>query len=144
MADDRERLLYEFVGLLRELSRMRSFFVIEGLTLEEFMVLDEVSESGPCVMRDIATALSLPPSTATGIVDRLVEKDYVRRRHSDRDRRRVIVELTPAGLSAYNKFRDRALAQVEDSVRHLSNGDLQALMKIIRKILDRAGERMQS
>jgi len=136
MSDERERLLYEFVDVLRNLSRMKSFFVIQGLSLEEFMVLDELEESGPCVMRDIATALSIPPSTATGIVDRLVERQYVRRAHSDRDRRRVVVELTPEGRRIHGRFREKALAQLEESVRHLTNEDLRALLEIVRKIME--------
>ncbi|MHA1245764.1 MAG: MarR family winged helix-turn-helix transcriptional regulator [Candidatus Thorarchaeota archaeon] len=123
----REELLYDFVETLRRLSRMKSFFASEDLSLEEFMVLDLILESDGCSMKDIVNGLTIAASTATGVVDRLVSRGLVERHHSERDRRKVIIELTRTGRQAHEKFRSEALASVEDSVRHLSDDDIRSL-----------------
>ncbi|HDD67277.1 MAG TPA: MarR family transcriptional regulator [Candidatus Thorarchaeota archaeon] len=136
MDHEREELLYDFVETLRRLSRMKSFFASEDLSLEEFMVLDLILESDGCSMKDIVNGLTIAASTATGVVDRLVSRGLVERHHSERDRRKVIIELTRAGRQAHEKFRSEALASVEDSVRHLSDDDIRFLIRIMKKVIE--------
>ncbi|MGQ4871789.1 MAG: MarR family winged helix-turn-helix transcriptional regulator [Candidatus Thorarchaeota archaeon] len=136
MDHEREELLYDFVESLRRLSRMKSFFASEDLSLEEFMVLDLILESDGCSMKDIVNGLTIAASTATGVVDRLVSRGLVERHHSERDRRKVIIELTRTGRQAHERFRSEALASVEDSVRHLSDDDIRSLIRIMKKVIE--------
>ncbi len=136
MDREREELLYDFVETLRRLSRMKSFFASEDLSLEEFMVLDLILESDGCSMKDIVNGLTIAASTATGVVDRLVSRGLVERHHSERDRRKVIIELTRTGRQAHERFRSEALASVEDSVRHLSDDDIRSLIRIMKKVIE--------
>ncbi len=100
------------------------------------MVLDLIYESENCSMKDITTTFSMPPSTATGLVDRLVERKYVTRSKSKDDRRRILIKMTTKGKRVYTTFKSEALAQLEESLSHLSNNEIATLLKLINKLID--------
>ena len=58
---------------------------------------------------DLAARLYLPMSTLTGIVDKMIEKGLILRKHSEEDRRVVIIELHP-------QFRERSAHYMVDLV----------------------------
>ncbi|HET7000844.1 MAG TPA: MarR family transcriptional regulator, partial [Puia sp.] len=64
-----------------------------NLTEKELLILAMVGENQNVKMSDIADNLNAPLSTLTSIVDKLVERKYLTRVHSDEDRRVVNVTL---------------------------------------------------
>lgn len=132
----RQELTYELIESLRRLSKVKWFLGSPKLTLEEFMVLDLVYESGSCSMKDIISSFSMPPSTATGLVDRLVDRKYVIRSKSKEDRRRILIKMTTKGKKVYSSFKSGALAQLEDSLKHLTTSELESLLKLINKLIE--------
>jgi len=68
-----------------------------GLTGPQLIILREISQSDEITASDISRAISLSPATVTGVLDRLEKRGYVVRKRSDRDRRRTLVQMTPAG-----------------------------------------------
>ncbi len=68
-----------------------------GLTGPQLIILREISQSDEISASNISRAISLSQATVTGVLDRLEKRGYVVRRRSDRDRRRTLVETTPAG-----------------------------------------------
>ncbi len=132
--NNRQKLVYELIEALRVLSKVKWFLGNPRLTLEEFMVLDMIAESGSCSMKDIVSTFSIPASTATGLIDRLVESKYVSRSKSNEDRRRVIIKMTAKGKKVHESFKTEALAQLEESVKHLTKEDLVTLIKLVKKL----------
>ncbi len=90
-------------------------------------------------MKDIVDGFSLPASTATGIVDRLVEKRYVKRGQSKTDRRMVTLEMTRRGRQVYDLFRSEALAQMAESLSHLNKKEIETLVNLVNKLTSRMG-----
>lgn len=72
----------------------------EGVTVEQWRVLDCLSPGEGRSMSDIANRALLPAPTLTKVVDRLVAGNLVHRRSDPYDRRRVLVLLTPRGRAA--------------------------------------------
>ncbi len=139
MSRNREVLMHELVEALRLLGQVKWFLGDTKLSLEGFLVLDLISESGPCNMKDIVDGFSLPASTATGIVDRLVEKRYVKRGQSKTDRRMVTLEMTRRGRQVYDLFRSEALAQMAESLSHLNKKEIETLVNLVNKLTSRMG-----
>lgn len=131
----RQELTYELIESLRRLSKVKWFLGSPKLTLEEFMVLDLIHESELCSMKDITTTFSMPPSTATGLVDRLVERKYVTRSKSKDDRRRILIKMTTRGKKVHAAFKSDALIQLEESLKHLSNNEIASLLGLINKLI---------
>ncbi len=67
-----------------------------GLTGPQALILKTVSQQARSA-GEIATAVSLSQATVTDILNRLERRDWVTRTRDSRDRRRVVVTITPAG-----------------------------------------------
>ena len=88
-------------------------------------------------MTEIVNSFSLPASTATGIVDRLVKKKYVKRQHSSKDRRKVELQITESGEKAHNNFRMTALTTMDESLSNLSKDEIQEVTNLVRKLIEK-------
>ncbi|MCX7817608.1 MAG: TolC family protein [Kiritimatiellae bacterium] len=86
-------------------SRERHALARGRLTMPQMCLLDHCASVGPCTMGEIAAAFRLRRSTLTQIVDRLAERGLVTRRRASCDRRRVLVQMTPAGRRLVRSFR---------------------------------------
>ena len=76
----------------------------DNLTLTQIallVTLDRVGQHGMTV-RDISQAMHIQQPTATGIVQRLVEKAYVMASNLSEDRRMKVIHLTEAGRDKAN------------------------------------------
>ena len=68
------------------------------LTMPQLKVMLILWREGPARMSELASGLGVTLATATGVVDRLVEKDYIVREGLPGDRRVVICRLSNKGL----------------------------------------------
>ena len=69
-----------------------------GLTASERLCLSFLMQ-GPQMASAIAAETRLTPAAVTALIDRLAERDFVRRHPHPDDRRKVMVELAPAAYS---------------------------------------------
>jgi len=86
-------------------------------------------------MTQLSEALVIPQSTATRLVDSLVETGFAERLADPGDRRVVRVALTNAGeqlMSAFDTYVGRRLAE---SLRELSPAEQSTLVRLLRKVL---------
>ncbi len=83
-----------------------------GLTMSQLRVLHMLQAEPGTPAGNIAALLKVRPSTATGIVDRLVRDGLVRRERDELDRRRVRIWLTEQGLRVINEIRTRNRALI--------------------------------
>lgn len=74
----------------------------KDISKRDFAVLIYVGKSSDVIMRDIAIYLGIPVSTTTGVIDKLVEKGYLKRYHSKEDRRTIKIGLSKFGQDSYN------------------------------------------
>jgi DNA-binding MarR family transcriptional regulator len=76
----------------------------EGWTVEQWRVLQGLSQHEGRPMSEVANRAMLPAPTLTKIVDRLVAGNLVHRRSDPYDRRRVLVLLTARGRTVRARF----------------------------------------
>jgi DNA-binding MarR family transcriptional regulator len=96
----------------RQLSQELQVF---GLTLPQFVALVSlVAYKRPCAMSDLTKITLQDPPTMTGIVDRLIKTELVKRTRSEIDRRVVLVQATPAGIELVRQIRNRMDDEVAD------------------------------
>lgn len=97
-----------------EVELERALATRHELSVVEFTVLDALSRQDGWHMRmqQLARAAALSPSATTRLVNRLEDRDLLRRIICADDRRGIYTELTPAGralLTAARPTHDRAL-----------------------------------
>jgi MarR family transcriptional regulator, organic hydroperoxide resistance regulator len=73
---------------------------IEGLSLPQYHLLEALRDDDELTVGVLAEAAGVAPPTATRMLDCLERDGYVARRHSETDRRAVLVALTPSGRVA--------------------------------------------
>jgi DNA-binding MarR family transcriptional regulator len=74
------------------------------MTMPQFKIVFLLYARGRLRMSEIATALGKNISTATGIVDRLVEQNIIKREEDPEDRRAVLTRLTNYGIELCETF----------------------------------------
>ena len=98
-----------------------------------------VGKKGEVIMREIAEYLDVPFSTATGVVDKLVNKKILKRVNSEVDRRIVKVGLTQKRgkeiFEQFISFRHKLGEVVLENMDERDFADIDRLMKkMVRQI----------
>ena len=91
------------------------------LTVDRWRALAYIESSPGCSMSDVVDALVVPSTSATRIVDFLVEVGAVFRTSSPRDRRRTILRLSAHGQTL---LRDVEPAILRTSARQVTGQPL--------------------
>jgi len=86
-------------------------------------------------MSVLASALSVPFSTATRIVDSMVADGYVKRLPDPEDRRIVKVALTGKGLQLHNRIETTTGEHVQQILSCLSRDEQDKLFELIGKVM---------
>jgi len=108
-----------------------------GLTVPQFFVLRSISLRGQQrTMSALAGDTLHRCATMTGIVDRLVKMGLVTRHRDTSDRRRVLVELTPAGRKVLDKVRRSREKRLHETLARLSPEDAKELLRLLRVYLE--------
>ncbi len=95
-----------------------------GLTMSQLRVLYMLQAEPGTPAGAVAAQLKVRPSTATGIVDRLMRDELVRRERDKLDRRRVRIWLTERGRRVINELRARNRAVIWKIFRNFSEQEL--------------------
>jgi DNA-binding MarR family transcriptional regulator len=126
------------VGLLTQLSRViyrRATEEVIGMRLKQLIALDHLREE-TCLQQGLGQMLMLDPNNCVLLLNDLDEAGYVERRRDPADRRRHLVEITPAGRSALEQA-ERKLESLEDEVLgNLSAEERARLHDLLAKALD--------
>lgn len=88
------------------------------------------AEQGITVTR-IARALLISPGAATQHIAALEKEGMVCRLTGQKDRREIVVELTPKGRELHKRIRARRLALLKHVFQGLEAGELQQLCDLI-------------
>ena len=86
-------------------------------------------------MSELSTALSVPFSTATRIVDGMVADGYVKRLPDPEDRRIVKVALTSKGLQLHNMIEKTTGEHVQQILACLTAEEQRRLFELIGKVM---------
>jgi MarR family transcriptional regulator, organic hydroperoxide resistance regulator len=80
-------------------------------------------------MAELAQCMRVTPATATGVIDRLVQKGIVRRIEDTTDRRVVRLEVTDEGWQILNSFQRRIDDLLAEFLRRIAPEDVAALVR---------------
>ncbi len=106
----------------------------EKLTLAEANALYVIGPQEPKTMKQIAEALGVAVSTPTRTIDRLVEKGLVNRAVGTKDRRQLLIELTPEGRAIMAELDEEGLMVIRKMVENLEDEEIDSLKNILLKI----------
>lgn len=106
------------------------------LTLPQFYTLLYLHEAAEkCKMSDVADATHQSAASLTGVVDRLLEKQLVIRTRDERDRRQVVVIVTPRGSTLITAIKQARRAQMQAALQDLQQDDINLLLELLDRVI---------
>lgn len=109
------------------------------LTMPQLKVVLLLFISGPSRMSEIASALGVSLATATGVVDRLVERDILTREGDPGDRRVVLCRLSEKGEELMSGLWQLSQDRAGELMRSLASPQLLLITEALEVLLQ-AGE----
>lgn len=120
----------------RIMKRLAPFVRAEGLSLTEALVLWKLHQGDSYRVTDLASEIGLPPSTLTGVLDRLASGGWLKRGPDPRDRRGVVLTNT-SKLEDFVRRTLRATSRsLEQSFKALPPETLERLNEGLAALLD--------
>ena len=121
-------------GVTRQLGRVLEE---EGCTVEQWRTLVLLVDGSSHPMSEVAEFALLPAPTLTRLIDRMVADNLAYRKADPRDRRRVLVHITPRGRALQKRLAER----IEDSqaaiLAEVSPDDVAQLAALLTDLADR-------
>jgi DNA-binding MarR family transcriptional regulator len=129
------------MNLLTRLSRLvyrRATEDVIGVRLKQFIALDYLREQGCTGQQVFGQALMLDPNNCVILLNDLEEDGYIERRRDPTDRRRHMVEMTPAGARALKRAEVNLETIEDDVIGNLDASERATLRDLLHKALEGA------
>lgn len=124
-------------SIMKEFSkRQKNELYLGKISLPQFLVLVFLGKNGPSKMSDLAHLMDVTTPAMTGVVSRLVKGGYVRRTYDSKDRRIIIIKLTPKGERVIRNVNEQRRHMIIDIFGKVSEGDRFEYLRILRQIHD--------
>lgn len=131
-----ERALAGYAQLMELLAASRTpAFPDPHVTMAQMRVLMVLAALGEARMSDLAHRLGVAPSTLSSVVDRLVEAGLANRLDDPRDRRSVVVALTPVGGQMLDQFNELGADALRALLRQLTEAEIATVTKAIELLV---------
>jgi len=105
-----------------------------SISMAHVLVMSVIDKAGPMPMTRIAELIGSGLPTATGLVNRMVERGLVRREHDTRDRRVVLVSLTKEGAAEISELHQARQRRMAAAIAQLSAPEQDSLLVGIRSL----------
>ena len=109
-----------------------------GLSFTQVKALNLLRDSNADVnVKDVATSLNMSLPAMSRSLDKLVQRGYVERLESEKDRRAKLVRLLPAGRAVLDEIEQARVSALEDIIATLSDEERTGLHASLLPIVER-------
>lgn len=109
---------------------------LSGVTLHQLEVLRTLARRGRVTMHELAALLGVGPSSATQLVDRLINRELVERHTDPGDRRLVWIVATRRAAEVTSQFTEMKREIVRTLAGGLSDAELSTFVDLLAKLAD--------
>ena len=106
----------------------------DDVSITEMHIMEKIGEAGSSRMTDIARALDVTLATLTVACDRMQKKDLIERTRAEKDRRVVMVSLTPKGQAAWQYHEKFHHDLIDAALAGMSEEEQKALSRALEKL----------
>jgi MarR family transcriptional regulator, lower aerobic nicotinate degradation pathway regulator len=115
-------------------------FAKAGVRRYHFSVLVALAEDGPASQAELGRRLWIDRSDMVAVINDLERDGLVARLRDERDRRRNLVRLTPAGKRALERL-DRQVEEAQAALLSpLSASECQQLLRLLTRLVEAHGD----
>jgi DNA-binding MarR family transcriptional regulator len=108
----------------------------KDLSASHVLVIEMLKHKKVCQMKDVANVLGVAMSTATALIDKMVETNYAKRATDEKDRRVVLIRLTAKAQKLSNLIDQVRAETVKKVYSVLSDKEQETLLTYIKKVVD--------
>jgi len=138
-----ERICVSFRELFRNLHAIeKPPWVDVDLTMSQLKAIFLVAESGGLSGRVLGEKLGITPSAVTALVDRLVQRGYVRREEDLADRRISWARPTALAQDLFERLHASHRQQLEDTLALLSADELATVDQALVALREASARRL--
>jgi DNA-binding MarR family transcriptional regulator len=105
-----------------------------SITQTQFILVVYLHVHGPSTMTSLASHLKVRMPTVTGLVDRLVQAKYIKRKTHPDDRRQVMIELTAKAKIFLKEFITMYAKRWEEILQILNQEEMDQMLAITIKL----------
>lgn len=91
------------------------------MSMPQMKVLMLLNNHGSLKVSEIAEKMGASLSNMTGLLDRLEQSNFVVRKHSERDRRIIVVELTEEAKNIFRGIYQKGHEKIKNSLQRLND-----------------------
>lgn len=128
------RLQQSFYKTMRTLGPELSDHLEEGLTGEQFILLEVLQNKGHMTSSQLAEEFQVKPSAITAMVERMYKNEFVTRERSTNDRRVVYVKITDIGKNVFLKSRNKRNEIMEKYMSKFEENELESMVRSFEKL----------
>lgn len=111
-----------------------------NLTQKQVSVLWLVAETPGISQIELGQRLRMDRATTMTIVNRLQDRDYLRRKRSSTDGRKQALHLTPSGIAAFSEAKDSIAAHESWLKSRFTREEIDKLVEMLTQIHDWDGQ----
>jgi DNA-binding MarR family transcriptional regulator len=109
-------------------------FEAHGFTFVQYQVLAWLRDGIAVNPKDICTQFRHNSGALTRVIDQLAERGLLERARRDRDRRKVELDLTPAGREVIESLVPLVVEKLNLALADFSSEEVQELMRLLLKL----------
>ncbi|MGC9327863.1 MAG: MarR family winged helix-turn-helix transcriptional regulator [Candidatus Hinthialibacter sp.] len=131
----------EIFNVLRRIIRIidvnsRRLVLRYGITSPQLHILQELVRLKEVSVGELAKSVNLSNGAVTDILDRLEKRHFVQRNRSADDKRRVLVNITPLGISILKETPSLLQEHFKNQLSQLKDWEKSMLVSSIQRIAD--------
>jgi DNA-binding MarR family transcriptional regulator len=141
MMEQIERIAQLYPLIMRVMGRIRSL-VHDGmdLTYNQYKMLLTIYDKGNCTLNELARELRIAMSSASGMVDRLVNQGFVYRTVDEDNRRQVMISTTEKGEELIRELRLGIVENYRTLLERLPPRDQERLVAAFESLAEILGK----
>lgn len=122
--------------------RDRDAICCHDISVTQCHALEALARLGPRTLNELASELYLDKSTASRVVGTLERKAYVTRQTHPRDRRSVLIDMTPAGTRLLSKIQADLIQETRQLLADFEPAVREAAPRLLDRLARAAQQRM--
>lgn len=135
--DKVEQIVNEVSRLIPKMVRKmhRGFLTYSRLSISQLSIMLAIYEQGITQPAKLSKAMGVSAPSITGIVDRLVRTNYIKRTPDENDRRIINLSLTKKGETEVKNLNKRVKDRWKSIMLGLEPKDRESYLEILKKII---------
>ena len=113
---------------------MEPVFEAQGFTFVQYQILAWLRDGIAVNPKDICAQFRHNSGALTRVIDQLAERGLLERARRDRDRRKVELELTPAGRAVVETLIPLVVEKLNEALADFSSAEVQEFKRLLLKL----------